>query len=293
MKSFFTFFGVCLLLTSTCFAQVGIGIEVPDPSSILHLESTEGGLLLPKLTTVQRDAITDPANGLTIYNLTTEGIEVNTSIDPLVPAWELLSTVDDTKPVLAPSVTTVEMNALPTTTGSIVFNTTEDCLFQYKAGNWQSLCEAESSKIVTIYKDLGGEDMTGDSTFRNFPIGAVASEVKEIDSDYFTVLGDGRIQVLEAGSYSISASWAVRNLKIGTRKYIFAIFRGSERLGYLTRGFATIPDTVSGGSDFFGASGTFQFRFNANDIIDVQYWINAGTPSAMDGDLLHIGIIKL
>lgn len=49
-------------------AQVGINILQPDSSAILHLESTDRGLLLPRLTSPQMDAIANPVNGLTIYN---------------------------------------------------------------------------------------------------------------------------------------------------------------------------------------------------------------------------------
>ncbi len=51
-------------------AQVGINILVPDTSAILHLESTTRGLLLPRLTTTQRDNIVQPKAGLQVYNTT-------------------------------------------------------------------------------------------------------------------------------------------------------------------------------------------------------------------------------
>ena len=38
-------------------AQVGINILQPDSSAILHLESTDKGLLLPRLTSPQMDGI--------------------------------------------------------------------------------------------------------------------------------------------------------------------------------------------------------------------------------------------
>lgn len=53
----------------------GVGISnatiVPDPSSILELRSSTQGLLLPRLTTAQRDAISAPADGLMIFNTST------------------------------------------------------------------------------------------------------------------------------------------------------------------------------------------------------------------------------
>ncbi|GAA4959017.1 hypothetical protein GCM10023315_03230 [Algibacter aquimarinus] len=50
------------------FAQVGVGTTNPDASSILHIESDDKGLLIPRLTTAQINAIVDPANGLMVYN---------------------------------------------------------------------------------------------------------------------------------------------------------------------------------------------------------------------------------
>jgi len=49
-------------------AQVGIGTTNPDNSAILDITSTTQGLLPPRLTLTQRDAIVSPAEGLFIYN---------------------------------------------------------------------------------------------------------------------------------------------------------------------------------------------------------------------------------
>jgi hypothetical protein len=62
---------VLLLLTITTQAQVGIGTNSPAPSAQLDVTSTTKGLLPPRMTTVQRDAIVSPATGLQVYNSTT------------------------------------------------------------------------------------------------------------------------------------------------------------------------------------------------------------------------------
>jgi len=49
-------------------AQVGIGTTTPDTSSILDVESTDKGVLVPRLTTAQINAVTTPATGLLVYN---------------------------------------------------------------------------------------------------------------------------------------------------------------------------------------------------------------------------------
>lgn len=66
MKNIITIAGL-LLLGYNATAQVGINTTAPDPSSVLDIASTESGLLIPRMTLAQRDAITSPANGLLIY----------------------------------------------------------------------------------------------------------------------------------------------------------------------------------------------------------------------------------
>ncbi|MFN8298853.1 MAG: hypothetical protein U0T75_07090 [Chitinophagales bacterium] len=63
------------LLTFLGNAQVGINILIPDSSAVLQLESNNRGLGLPRLNTPQRDAITNPLKGLTIFNTTDSLIE--------------------------------------------------------------------------------------------------------------------------------------------------------------------------------------------------------------------------
>ena len=56
-----------MLFTTLGYAQVGINTNNPDASSALEIESTTGGILIPRLTETQRDAISAPAAGLMIY----------------------------------------------------------------------------------------------------------------------------------------------------------------------------------------------------------------------------------
>lgn len=56
-----------MLFTALSYAQVGINTNTPDASSALEIESTTGGILIPRMTETQRDAIVSPASGLMIY----------------------------------------------------------------------------------------------------------------------------------------------------------------------------------------------------------------------------------
>ena len=55
---------------ATTSGNVGIGTSTPNTSSILDITSTTKGVLFPRMTTTQINAIASPADGLTVYNTT-------------------------------------------------------------------------------------------------------------------------------------------------------------------------------------------------------------------------------
>jgi len=66
MKHLFTLLAA-VLFTATTFAQVGINTSSPHESAALDITSTTRGLLVPRMTAAQRDAITTPSQGLIIF----------------------------------------------------------------------------------------------------------------------------------------------------------------------------------------------------------------------------------
>jgi hypothetical protein len=55
------------LMVSISYSQIGIGTNNPDASAALDISSVSGGLLLPRMTATQRDAISSPVAGLIVY----------------------------------------------------------------------------------------------------------------------------------------------------------------------------------------------------------------------------------
>ena len=84
------FFGLALMLAAVTFAQVGIGTSTPDASSILDLTATDKGLLLPRITSAERNAISNPATGLMVFNTTLSCLQVNDGT-PASPVWNCIS----------------------------------------------------------------------------------------------------------------------------------------------------------------------------------------------------------
>ena len=66
---------VLFLLLNNAIAQVGIGTNSPDNKAILDIRSTTKGLLIPRLSNTDRDAINTPTEGLIIFNTTSKRIE--------------------------------------------------------------------------------------------------------------------------------------------------------------------------------------------------------------------------
>ena len=56
---------------SAAYAQVGIGTTTPDASAALEVSSADKGFLMPRMTTVQREAIANPAEALEVYDTDT------------------------------------------------------------------------------------------------------------------------------------------------------------------------------------------------------------------------------
>ena len=77
MKKLFIFMILFLLSRSLLFSQVSVTTDgsAPDSSAMLDVQSVNKGILIPRMTTDQRNAIVRPAEGLLIFNLTTGCID--------------------------------------------------------------------------------------------------------------------------------------------------------------------------------------------------------------------------
>ncbi|MEI6123233.1 MAG: hypothetical protein WCQ95_06340 [Bacteroidota bacterium] len=71
-KFFVLFFFIIVLLSKTIIAQNNVGINStganPNPSAALDVDANDKGVLIPRLTTNQRLAIVNSANGLLVYD---------------------------------------------------------------------------------------------------------------------------------------------------------------------------------------------------------------------------------
>lgn len=95
MKNKIIILGLFMLSMTSLMAQnmsVNSDGSAPDNSAMLDVSSTSRGLLIPRMTLIQRIAILLPAKGLIIYQTdNTEGFYVNLGTN-VVPNWQRLTT---------------------------------------------------------------------------------------------------------------------------------------------------------------------------------------------------------
>lgn len=149
MKLIFKFFLIpFFLLTSTSlYSQVGIGTVTPDASSILDISSNSKGFLMPRLTTVERDAMILPASGLMIYNLSLNDGQINSGT-PSVPSWIGIKGQDGS---MIDSVT--EGDNVSTTSTSYLL--VPGMTISPSSGTYQILFNAQLSSSQTFSSDQG------------------------------------------------------------------------------------------------------------------------------------------
>lgn len=187
-----------------------------------------------------------------------------------------------------PRMTQTQMNNIPTPLeGALVYNTTRDAFYMFNGSGWIILGESKLPTLL-LNKSSSGTFQLRSNTFFQLPIGN--TDVSYIDSDYFTVISNGKIRIEEDGIYSITAGISTSNLPAGSRKYIIAVYQNNTLIGYVNRGNVDLPS-----QDFWGTSGSFLYEFADGDEIDLKYVINrtATTNETASVRFINLGFTKI
>ncbi|WP_417289830.1 hypothetical protein [Corallibacter sp.] len=186
---------------------------------------------------------------------------------------------------IPPRMTNNQMLNIPTPLeGAMVYNTTtkSHCVFQNN--RWTSL--KNNTLIINKSYNNGNTALsTPDNTYVNFPIGI--NDVIVTNTNIFNVTGNGAITINQTGNYLFSASLSTSNMPSGNKKYILALTINNQLVGYLSRGFSSLPN-----QDYWGTSGNIMYPVNAGDNIKLEYVLNnANTP--LSAKFINIGITQL
>ncbi|GEQ87146.1 hypothetical protein ULMS_26540 [Patiriisocius marinistellae] len=200
-------------------------------------------------------------------------------------ALEIQST---TGALIPPRVTTTQMNNIPTPLdGAIVYNSTINSLFIRSNGAWSTLTNSSKGSLIVNknYPTNNSAIIGTDNTYYEFPIGT--SEVIANDTSLYSVIGNGTVRIKEAGNYFFSGSFSTYNAPSGNKKYIIAVTVDNTLVGYLSRGFTSLPS-----SDYWGTSGNLMYPIAANQVVKFRYVFNNNNNS-IHAVFFNFGINKL
>ncbi|MFV8373058.1 hypothetical protein [Flavobacterium sp. LB2P6] len=198
---------VLLLMLQSYFVvgQTGIGTKKPDESSILDIDSKTKGLLIPRLSSKERDLIKNPANALILYNTTLQAIEINIGTKQ-TPNWVLAGSSASGKP----SVNTL-------TSGAILVGNVLDIPTAVHFWNEASISHsgeiiidntAVISKKLTGYKSGAGKITPTDNivqAIQKLEGNQYMNAVIAVSNDYTLLITDYTILCdTEAGSFTIN-----------------------------------------------------------------------------------------
>ena len=135
---------VLLNFSLNSLAQVSISSDgsLPDSSAILDVKSTDKGFLAPRMTAIQMQAIVRPATGLIVFNTTAEGVYP----DNFVPGYyywdgtKWVSLVRSPGLTNVPSLSQLQIDTLNAVAGTVVLNTSTNCLNYFSGIVWMAVC---------------------------------------------------------------------------------------------------------------------------------------------------------
>ncbi|PWL37388.1 hypothetical protein DKG77_16610 [Flagellimonas aquimarina] len=183
--------------------------------------------------------------------------------------------------------TQTEINSLSNEEeGMLIYNEDTKQLNFFEGSNW--VAPSNTSKTLVLNRaNNGNNDLIANrnNQYFNFPINA--SHELSNTGGIFQTVGNGRIRVTQTGTYLMSAAFSVRDMPSGDTKYIIGLFVNGALRGYLSRGFASLPNR-----DWWGTSGTMVYPLNANDEVLFRYVVNNNN-RPLDAVFINIGITQL
>lgn len=161
--------------------SVGIGTSTPDTSALLDIASTDKGILIPRMTTVQRNAIAVPAAALMVYDSDLMGFWYYNGT-----AWQSVSGPDDMW----------KMSGNAGTNSTHFLGTMDDQPMRFRLNNFKAGTWDEANRNYSIGVGALDSITTGKG---NIAIGATALFRNKTQNDLVSI-GDSSLLVNTTGT---------------------------------------------------------------------------------------------
>ncbi len=282
----------------TLAQNIGIGVNPPDGSAMLDITSTNRGLLIPRMTSANINAISNPAKGLLVYDSTQNQLLVNMGT-PSSPIWQ--------SAIVSGGDWSLDGNN-GTTPGSQFLGTTDNKALHFRVNNiWAGEIHPKTGNVFFGLK-AGKTNTTG---YSNVAIGnsALASN---IGAQGLIAIGDSAL--FNNGSTNIlSGSFdGVFNTAVGYKSMYatvvgstntavgsFSLTSNTNGVGNVAVGSSALEQNTTGGGNTSNGGDALRFNTSGNnntaDGIDALYFNTTGTDNtavgatAMDGNRGSLG----
>lgn len=233
---------ILCLAAGTIFGQTGIGTKNPDPSSILHLSSSNRGFLIPRLQLLDiKDDATVPVNnedeGIVVFNLDDSGTGTDAVYKETFYIW-----------------TGTEWESIANLTD---------------ARNYIEVYNISSTVFIAKPPVYSAKSMPGANVYSAWETIVFSNEIK----DLYNIHNNGIFTVDEEGLYSFSGNIAVTrstnagdNKSFGARILLKRASDPNQWIEVTTSYFGTTPGGSAGSMPLYWTG-----NMEAGDQVQVQF----------------------
>jgi trimeric autotransporter adhesin len=290
---------VVLFSTFINAQSVGINTPTPDASAVLDVKSTTKGLLIPRMTTIQRNAVAVPATGLQVFDTDTKSLWVYDG-----SAWGQLSAVSSVKGLnsLINNAWDLTGNELTDTALNFI-GTTDVRPLRFRVNNlWAGEIHPTSGNLfwgvgagqvnTTGYSNtaVGGVALNANSTgFDNTAIGAAALYTNTTGKEN-TALGRQALFYNTTGYDNTATGYkALRSNTAGiynTANGTYALHSNTTGNANTSYGYqALYSNTITGGNTATGSKALFSNTgwYNTANAVSALYSNTTGNSNTANG----------
>ncbi len=233
---------LCLLffISKVSFSQVGIGTDNPSSSAALDIVSSDKGLIVPRMDTAMRNAITSPATGLLIYDTT-----LNNFCYYNGTVWVCLETNESEDVGM---ITSFETSSVPS--GWLVLDGSAVLVSNYPS--LASIYPSWVSGAMINLPDYRGLHMRGSGINAD----GVTGGILEATNDYTTAIPSGGFTTNTTGSHSHTAN----NTNSVSHNHFYLDYSSGVANSVESSNFSVF-DNAFGTSRFTGTAGSHNHSF--------------------------------
>lgn len=189
-----------------------------------------------------------------------------------------------------PRMSGTEINNIPTPlAGAVVYNSTDNAYVFFDGSSWIRLVDDQLPAIILEREFTSPNTVINgsESSYTAFPLTDTHRITPALPLVY-DVVGNGTVEVQDAGVYQVTAGYAVNSVDDDNHKFIIGCFVNGTLQGYLNRGNLKYPN---GTTDDFGTTGVITLNLAAGDDVSVEY-VFGDSGNSNEADYFRMSIVK-